>query len=573
MRKNRKTGIRPLMIVIMVMISVLLCMTFALLAFNNRSTRQLIYSCLSDKAGLYIEQLEQEAVDVSQTLKVMQIRDMDMLWELPDEIRPQDASYYDVWNDLKEYNFSRATAYGHIYSFYEYVYDADFLVVDQAAYFASSSRSPLISRLVREVRSVCEENRNGVIWRFFTVEDGTYLCGCFQRDGIAVGCVANLDELTEDIHITNLGYEGFLLFESGGQLYADAGLQGGEELRQLLPELQKEAGGQTERFIWETYTIRYLGNIRIVIDLSGGVLEHIEGVQILSVIIFLLLFVLVLAVLWYLYNGVLWPMKKFVDRLRDPEKTLYLNQKDDKGPLEIVYASEQFKKMYRELQSLRIDVYETELAREKAMLEYAQIQIRPHFFLNCMSVVQSIAELHHEDEIVHILDVFSEYMRYVLKDTTQKCRVSEEVRHVSNFMDIQQLCRPGTFTFSAIVEEDVEDCKILPLVLQVFAENSVKHGLIPGRCIEITVYITSMKIRDEDFLYLVFSDTGGGFPQQILEQLERDEPIVYDGCEHIGLHNTVKRLRMTYGEKAQIKFSNMKQDYGAVIEVTIPYEK
>ena len=82
-----------------------------------------------------------------------------------------------------------------------------------------------------------------------------------------------------------------------------------------------------------------------------------------------------------------------------------------------------------------------------------------------------------------------------------------------------------------------------------------------------------MKIRDEDFLYLVFSDTGGGFPQQILEQLERDEPIVYDGCEHIGLHNTVKRLRMTYGEKAQIKFSNMKQDYGAVIEVTIPYEK
>lgn len=51
MRKTEKRGSGPLMIVIMVMISVLLCMTFALLAFNNRSTRQLIYSCLSDKAG------------------------------------------------------------------------------------------------------------------------------------------------------------------------------------------------------------------------------------------------------------------------------------------------------------------------------------------------------------------------------------------------------------------------------------------------------------------------------------------------------------------------------------------
>lgn len=72
------------------------------------------------------------------------------------------------------------------------------------------------------------------------MEDGTYLCGCFQRDGIAVGCVANLDELTEDIHITNLGYEGFLLFESGGQLYADAGLRGGEELRQLRRSCKKK---------------------------------------------------------------------------------------------------------------------------------------------------------------------------------------------------------------------------------------------------------------------------------------------------------------------------------------------
>jgi sensor histidine kinase YesM len=140
-------------------------------------------------------------------------------------------------------------------------------------------------------------------------------------------------------------------------------------------------------------------------------------------------------------------------------------------------------------------------------------------------------------------------------------------------MDMQKLCKPDAFTFSAIVEENVEDCKILPLVIQTFAENAVKHGLAAARCIEITIYITSMELAGEEFLYIVISDTGNGFPQQILELIETDRPIIYDGCEHIGIRNTLQRIRMAYGEKADIKLSNMRENYGAVVEITLPMQK
>lgn len=572
MKRKRSLGIKPFMLSIITAISILLCMTFAMLSFNNQSTKGLAYECLSDKAGLYIELLEKEIVNVSQTLKVMQIRDMDILGELPKEVMPQDTEYYAAWTKLKEYNFSKAASYSHKYTFYEYVYESDLLVLGEAVYFDFSVKPEILSCLTQGIQDICEEGSESVIWNFFTVEDRDYLYGCFQRGGKAVGCIASLDDLLEDIQITNLGYEGFLLFEGDGEFYADEKVRGKEGIEELLPELQRESGQKTERFMWETYTIRYLGNVRIVIALTGGVLERIEGVQILSITIFVLLVLLVLLILWYLYNGVLWPMKKFVDRLKDPDEELYLNQKEDSGPLEIVYASEQFKKMYREIQSLRIDVYEKELAEKKTMLEYAQTQIRPHFFLNCMSVVQSMAELHHEDDIVHILDVLSEYMRYVLRDTFEMRCVREEIKHVCNYMDMQKLCKPDAFTFSAIVEDDVEECKILPLILQVFAENAVKHGLVIGRCIEVSIYITSMEIEGEKFLYIVISDTGNGFPQQILELIEADQPIIYDGCEHIGIRNTIKRIQMSYGEKADIKFSNMKQG-GAVVEITLPMEK
>lgn len=572
MRKKGNVGITPLMSGITGIIFVLLCMIFMLLTFNNRSVKQLVYESLSDKAELYIELLEKEIVNVSQTIKVMQIRDMEVLWDFSGEITPQKAEYYTVWEELKEYNFSKAAVYDHRYSFYEYVYDADCLVMGEAVYFDSSTRPEFLSELVREIRGVCEMDSNTVIWNFFVTGDRTYLYGCFQREGKVVGCITNLDEMLEDMHITNLGYEGFLLFENDGQVYATKKVLANENIKEVLPELKKKPSQITDHFIWETYTIRYLGSARIVISLTGGVLERIQNVQVILLIAIGLLYLLILLILYHLYNSILRPMKEFVGQLKDSDQQLYLNQKENNGPLEIVYASEKFKKMYREIQSLRIDVYEMELAKNRTMLEYAQVQIRPHFFLNCMSVVQSMAELHHEEEIVHILDVLSEYMKYVLRDTSELSCVRDEIKHVSNFMDIQKLCKPDAFTFSAIVDSEVEECKILPLVLQVFAENTIKHGLVTERCIEVSVYITYMKVEEENFLYIVISDTGNGFPEQILASIEKDEPIIYDGCEHIGIRNTLKRIRMTYGEKANVKFSNMKKGYGAVVEIMLPYE-
>ena len=573
MKKKKNVGLKPLMLSIIFIIFILLCMTFTLLSFNNQTSRQLIYDCLADKAGLYVKLLEKEIVNVSQTLKVMRIRDIKILDDLPEELSPQDSEYYEIWTELKKHNFSKATTYSHKYSFYEYVYDADLMVVGDASYFHSSNKPEFLSCLTDEIRSKVESNIDVVVWDFFTTEQNVYLYGCFQREGKAVGCITTLNDIMKDISITNLGYNSFLLFERDGEFYTDEKVQEVDGLKELLPELEKVSAQKTKYFAWDTYTIRYLGDVKLVIALTDGVLERIEGIQFLSICVFVLLIVLMFGILWYLYNNVLWPMKKFIDRLRNPDEEIYLNQKEDEGPLEIVYASEQFKKMYREIQSLRIDVYERELAEKRIMLEYAQVQIRPHFFLNCMSVVQSMAELRKEEEIVHVLDVLSEYMRYVLKDTSKKCRIEEEIKHVQDFMEMQKLCKPGAFTFHVMVEDDVKECKIIPLVLQVFAENAVKHGLSSERVVEITIYITSMVIENEDYVYIVVSDTGDGFPQEILELIEKDEPIVYDGCEHLGIRNTFKRIRMTYGEKADIKINNMRKGYGAIVEITLPSEK
>ena len=46
--------------------------------------------------------------------------------------------------------------------------------------------------------------------------------------------------------------------------------------------------------------------------------------------------------------------------------------------------------------------------------------------------------------------------------------------------------------------------------------------------------------------------------------------ITIDGQEHVGIYNSIKRLEYIYGDKAHIDLSNMADNYGAVVEITIP---
>ena len=55
-----------------------------------------------------------------------------------------------------------------------------------------------------------------------------------------------------------------------------------------------------------------------------------------------------------------------------------------------------------------------------------------------------------------------------------------------------------------------------------------------------------------------------------MQAIEDDTPIIYNGREHIGIRNTIKRLKILYGEQASIKLCNMAENYGAVVEIMLP---
>lgn len=165
-------------------------------------------------------------------------------------------------------------------------------------------------------------------------------------------------------------------------------------------------------------------------------------------------------------------------------------------------------------------------------------------------------------------------MRYVMRDAFEPRQLKEEIEFIQNYVEIQQI-RYGkeAFSFEVIMDSNMEEYLVPTLIIHNFVENAITHAVSLDNHVEITLYIVNENYEDGEYLYICVSDTGKGFPPDILEAIEQDKPIYYNDRKHIGIQNSLKRLKIMYGDKAKINFTNMDEGYGAVVEITIPVKK
>ncbi|MNJ60830.1 Sensor histidine kinase YpdA [compost metagenome] len=112
-----------------------------------------------------------------------------------------------------------------------------------------------------------------------------------------------------------------------------------------------------------------------------------------------------------------------------------------------------------------------------------------------------------------------------------------------------------------------------PLVIQTFVENSIKHAPQVDHPLYLSIEIeTVMQPSFSDpHIRIIIRDTGKGFPDDILLELQAGKRIVDEQGEHIGIWNVWHRLRLLYGERSVMSFYNQ-TDSGAVVEIRLPLQ-
>ena len=114
-----------------------------------------------------------------------------------------------------------------------------------------------------------------------------------------------------------------------------------------------------------------------------------------------------------------------------------------------------------------------------------------------------MADVAKEEKIVHITEMLSNYMRYVMSDTFEPRSLKEEIAFIRNYVEIQQI-RYGkeAFSFEVIMEDTIDTYLVPTLIIHNFVENAITHAVSLDNHVEITLYIVNENYEDGEYLYL-----------------------------------------------------------------------
>ncbi|MCH4000148.1 MAG: histidine kinase [Lachnospiraceae bacterium] len=561
------------------LLSFFILMTAILLA-SLEMNRSLTNQYIAETAELYVSQINMDITQLNSEL-VYRIKTDSAIESLPEKFTSSDSIIYPNLRYLMESNRYMHLRYREASGFFVYSAGAQALFKEDGIVFADSTVSKDDLKIIQFLSENVSKHRESTQWTLLKSDGGYFIVSWCGNSKKVNGCVIQVETILNALADTQTGYKIVPYFVSEeGEIIKQRREGTEEDADRYLGEVQnavrhpEENKNKLKINNIYSYEIGTVGRVFLCIEPNSGFFRPVLILQVITIIIILAFIILFAFASFIYYRRIILPLDNFVREIDNLDEDTYLNDTGSNNLLELREVSSRFKELLRKMQSLKIALYEKELAEQKSELEIALEQTRPHFLLNCLSIIHGMADSHDEEDIVDMTSMMSEYLRYSFQDTRSKRTVADELRHVELYVRIQKI-RYGTeaFHYEAIVDnEPIREYYIPQMILQILVENSIVHQGTLDHPVDITLYLTEEELNGEKYLYICESDTGQGFREDILKAIKKDTPIVYNGRRHVGLQNIQRRLKLMYGDRASMTLSNMEQTYGAVIEIRIPAE-
>lgn len=526
--------------------------------------RQQNHDAICDSVALYQDQLSSRMKAIQHFVQWTVLQDP-LLETLESDISVYEEA--EAINALRTRVSDNQYATGTEYQYFLYLQDQD------TYYNASELKIPWEDYLAIKSYAIDYVNSGTALtynftWRNLRLNGHVYLFYLINYENRALFSIIDIEDLLEPLSGISLGKKGFLEVTDlkNNVLYAS----------------KNATSRKTNSFFYSLLTFKGKDcslpiNIRVYSDNFSNY-GQLLIFQIFVVITALGLCFILASFIYYMYRKVIRPIQNFSDALSNLNEQDELINLQSSNIRELEQTSNQFKNLIREITRLKINIYEQELEQKRFQITFLQNQIRPHFYLNCLTTIGSMAQLGNYRDINSMVLFTSRYLRYLFQTDKDLVRIEYELSHIQAYLDIQSLRYCSTFAYNCQIEKPDEAALIPPLLLITFVENILKHGMNADDDLDLTVTLVVKKEMvkketepEKEMLRIDIIDSGTGFAPEILEKLERGETLNTTTTSHVGISNSIQRLSLLYGTNYSISFCNEAAG-GAHIRLYIPYQ-
>ncbi len=227
-----------------------------------------------------------------------------------------------------------------------------------------------------------------------------------------------------------------------------------------------------------------------------------------------------------------------------------------------------FNSMMDEIKVLKIHTYEHLLDKQKAELQYMQLQLKPHFYLNCLKTLYGMIQRLKNEKAQQMILRISDYIRYTFRDNSTLISLDMELNQVKNYYDILQSSTAKTAKLIISIPDELKKTLVPLLCIQTFVENSFKYAIVPEQELMIQISIHVLTTEDGHYLNINIQDNGPGFSEEFLKLFNCPADRTHTSDQHIGIYNLRQRLELLYGNQAGLICMN--NPMGALAEILLP---
>lgn len=291
--------------------------------------------------------------------------------------------------------------------------------------------------------------------------------------------------------------------------------------------------------------------------------------QLISILALFFLFVLVFILFRYIQKILLSPLLLISDafqKVAAGDGSFRIRQNSNIVEINQFYTG--FDAMLDSIRDAEEKTMRHQAEAMQAKMQYLQMQIRPHFYLNCLKTINFLAQIHADDKIQSIAISLSEYFRYSFQDVNRLVTVREELHSVGSYVELCR-CLYSEIRLELDVPEEAMLIPCLPLSILTFVENCIKHRLDED---EIRIRISaSLSGEGDDARLLLRIQNSSLFSEDVIAELNAEPVNAFQyRSDRVGIANVRYRMWLLYQDAFSLSFSN--EDHLATVTVQFPVQ-